>query len=74
MKAIDAATIDELVALHHSAQAARETLSEGIENTAEVTGLPKSAIRRYVRAVATDSVDKLDAEQQAIEALMAKPE
>jgi hypothetical protein len=62
--------LDELIALHHSARSAAETLSEAIEEQAEQANVSKSALRKVVAALADDKADKLDAEATAILALL----
>lgn len=63
-------TIDELVLLRTRAKLATENFTDAVADQAEKHKVDKGALRKYVCAVEADKVGKLDAELEAIAALI----
>ena len=63
-------TIDELVAVRHIARDHAQAYTDAIKAQAEKYGIPRSALRRYVNAIADDKIGDLGEEQEALVALL----
>jgi hypothetical protein len=67
---IPQATIEELVTLRSDARISAENLTAAIAAQAEKYAISKGALRRYVCALESDAMDKLDSEAEDLARLI----